>query len=164
MNLANFSGLISESMNADPQSWRSFFTKYGLNTYRKPEKEIIRAYKMYGKPVLTDLNNLFVETNKNIVQFNGGTIRHAWDTDSTAKANATLDALGAIVGAVDVFTCGKTNTPQTTPEQAAEQTPKTGNEPATEPEAPKTENKTLYIFAGVVVVAIVAFFIIKRKK
>lgn len=50
-------GLIQESINANPESWRLFFDKYNCSG-SCPEKEIIQAYGLYGDVVASDVNDI----------------------------------------------------------------------------------------------------------
>ncbi len=56
-------GLIEKSLNANPESWRSFFHKYNCDAESShPEKEIVRAYGMYGDEVAVDVNKMLASS------------------------------------------------------------------------------------------------------
>ncbi len=61
-------GLIQESINANPESWRLFFQKYNCDG-SCPEKSIVKAYGMYGDVVASDVNNIL---SKSYASFLGG--------------------------------------------------------------------------------------------
>ncbi len=63
--ITSLRGLIDSISKADPQSWLSFFNRYGINQ-KSPtlESDLRRAYGFHGKKFASDLNALLIASTQ----------------------------------------------------------------------------------------------------
>lgn len=145
-------GLIKESLNASPESWRSFFLKHDCNPNSSaPEQEIVRAYRNDGTIVVTEVNDILAN-DYNFASLNGFSI--------SVSKEKIADYLRTGAEVVDAF-------------REKDDTSDTGNTDSTSTEKKESEEdeqakaekrkKTLWIVFGVVVVVCVAGIIVIYK-
>ena len=132
--IAKLRGLIAKSLNANRNSWRSFFKKYGFAVIpANPEKRIVELYRTHGDVVLTDINQILA----------------TGDIDGFSK-----DDLGKIVDTFDIWlnndSEGKTEDNTKTD---------TDDKPADEGKSTKW---VVGAFVGLCVVSILAFVLIRK--
>ncbi|MCL2328313.1 MAG: hypothetical protein FWC39_07345 [Bacteroidetes bacterium] len=73
-------GLIETASKADPKSWLLFFSKYGITPHSATLKtDLRRAYNLYGKDFINDLNRLFASSLK-LAAFTGEDLRSITDS------------------------------------------------------------------------------------
>lgn len=127
-------GLIAKSLNANRNSWRSFFKKYGFAVIpANPEKRIVELYRTHGDVVLTDINQILA----------------TGDIDGFSK-----DDLGKIVDTFDIWLNNDS-------EGKTEDNPKTDTEDKPADEG-KSTKWVVGAFVGLCVVSILAFVLIRK--
>lgn len=132
--IAKLRGLIVKSLNANRNSWRSFFKKYGFAVIpANPEKRIVELYRTHGDVVLTDINQILA----------------TGDIDGFSK-----DDLGKIVDTFDIWLNNDS-------EGKTEDNPKTDTEDKPADEG-KSTKLVVGAFVGLCVVSILAFVLIRK--
>jgi len=132
--IAKLRGLIAKSLNANRNSWRSFFKKYGFAVIpANPEKRIVELYRTHGDVVLTDINQILA----------------TGDIDGFSK-----DDLGKIVDTFDIWLNNDS-------EGKTEDNPKTDTEDKPADEG-KSTKWVVGAFVGLCVVSILAFVLIRK--
>ena len=130
-------GLIEKSLDANPESWRSFFQKYKCDAQSAhPEQEIVRAFANYGEPVVVDVNSMLADS------YSG------WlgDSDTLASVKDTSDLLTSWMKD-SLSTTKTTENTETKSEEELER---------------QSRNTWLVIFITVLMVCCTTFFIVKR--
>lgn len=131
-------GLIEKSLDANPESWRSFFQKYKCDAQSAhPEQEIVKAFANYGEPVVVDVNSMLA------------------DSYSGWLGESSTDILASVKDTSDLLTSWMQDSLYPTP---------TGIKMSEEELERKSRNTWLIIFIVVIVICCVTFFVVKRMK
>ncbi|MCQ2959554.1 MAG: hypothetical protein MJ198_05125 [Bacteroidales bacterium] len=134
-------GLIEKSLNANPESWRSFFHKYNCDAESShPEKEIVRAYGMYGDEVAIDVNKMLSSSFASFLGNDGLT-----SEESLAKVKDTSDKLREWLESI-----GTSDSDVPTDSKSDEDS--------------EDNRSAIFLFVGVVVVCVVAFIVVRKIK
>lgn len=145
-------GLIKESLNASPESWRSFFLRHNCDPNSSaPEQEIVRAYRNDGTNVVTEVNDILAN-DYNFASLNGFSI--------SVSKEKIADYLRTGADVVDALK--KTDNTSETSDTDSASIEKKESEEDEQAKAVKRK-KTLWIAFGVVVVVCVVGIIIIYK-
>ncbi len=133
--IAKLRGLIAKSLNANRNSWRSFFKKYGFAVIpANPEKRIVELYRTHGDVVLTDINQILA----------------TGDIDGFSK-----DDLGKIVDTFDIWLDNGIEKPD-------DYIPKPKTDEDKPADEGKSTKWVVGAFVGLCVVSILAFVLIRK--
>ncbi|MCK9562914.1 MAG: hypothetical protein M0R02_09385 [Bacteroidales bacterium] len=147
-------GLIHESINANPESWRLFFNKYQI-PQTNPEKGIITAYQKHGNAVIKDLNNLLITK---IAAFGGLLPGDKIVSITDEEWTKILEGLGKIIPG-DILSNNKADNTDTEDEKITK-----AEIEQKAIEAKKRKKRNLIIgFGAACIIIIIVFIVIKHQ-